>query len=538
MDRFGVYGALGVGFACAALGCGQILGLGDFEDAPTNGGEGGAASSSDVSSTSTSASTGGGEGGASCADGATQPCYSGPEGTEGQGLCVAGEQACKEGAWGACEGEVLPGAEDCATPTSEDCVANCGEHVWSRAFGPVELPIVADIAMNGAGASVVVGTFAGVMSFGCQAIQASSSSSTFVSVFDGSGACVWTRAWLGDAFPLAVAIDDGGSVVVAATAATLVDLGDGHTAAPGSFVVRLQADGKPSWEHGYTAFPSDVAFDPVGNVLVVGSFSGMTTIGPTGVSSQGGTDGFLQKMDSSGQHAFALQFGSPSDDVGAVVESDSSGSIYVGGLGGPGTAVGGVTLPAASPFAARFTSLGNLTWAVGGAGTNRVAGIVPDGTGGAFLGGTFSVNTQLGSTSLTSAGANDGVILHIDPAGLVQWAKQFGSDGDDVVGELGLNANGDLVASGTFAGTVDFGGVPLIAAGTVDAFLVALDPSGSHIWSRSISVLQAQVTIDPVADSALILGEFNGTVDLGGGLLGVGGENLLLANLAARHPSR
>lgn len=65
------------------------------------------------------------EGGAgcSCAPGAGQPCYSGPMGTSGVGICKAGIQICNpdgEG-YGQCTGEVLPGYDDCKTADDENC---------------------------------------------------------------------------------------------------------------------------------------------------------------------------------------------------------------------------------------------------------------------------------------------------------------------------------------------------------------------------------------------------------------------------------
>ncbi|MGH2560257.1 MAG: MopE-related protein [Thermomicrobiales bacterium] len=50
----------------------------------------------------------------SCCPGETRPCYSGPSGTEGVGICRAGEQLCLEnGAYSACANEVTPRPEAC-----------------------------------------------------------------------------------------------------------------------------------------------------------------------------------------------------------------------------------------------------------------------------------------------------------------------------------------------------------------------------------------------------------------------------------------
>lgn len=61
--------------------------------------------------------------GCTCAPGAIVPCYSGPSGTVEVGTCAYGENVCEETGlgFGACEGDVTPTVEDCATPDDEDC---------------------------------------------------------------------------------------------------------------------------------------------------------------------------------------------------------------------------------------------------------------------------------------------------------------------------------------------------------------------------------------------------------------------------------
>jgi hypothetical protein len=55
-------------------------------------------------------------------DGLTQPCYGGPAGTEGVGLCHGGVAVCLDGLFGDCEGQVLPAAaESCADETDDTC---------------------------------------------------------------------------------------------------------------------------------------------------------------------------------------------------------------------------------------------------------------------------------------------------------------------------------------------------------------------------------------------------------------------------------
>ncbi len=65
--------------------------------------------------------------GCDCVDGATQPCYTGPSGTENVGLCEAGQQICTSGQWPtSCTGEVTPGLESC-NGLDDDCDGQADE---------------------------------------------------------------------------------------------------------------------------------------------------------------------------------------------------------------------------------------------------------------------------------------------------------------------------------------------------------------------------------------------------------------------------
>jgi hypothetical protein len=57
----------------------------------------------------------------SCTDGETRTCYSGSPGTENIGRCRAGTSTCSQGAFGACESEVLPGPEICGNGVDDNC---------------------------------------------------------------------------------------------------------------------------------------------------------------------------------------------------------------------------------------------------------------------------------------------------------------------------------------------------------------------------------------------------------------------------------
>ena len=81
--------------------------------------------------------------------------------------------------------------------------------------------------------------------------------------------------------------------------------------------------------------------------------------------------------------------------------------------------------------------------------------------------------------------------------------------------------------TGTFKGTVDFGGGPLASAGLFDIFVAKFSTNGDHIWSQSFGDSGFQsgisITTDP-SGNVLVTGRYTGTVDFGGGPL-TSGEN-------------
>ena len=86
-----------------------------------------------------------------CAPGTVQACYAGPAGTEGVGVCAAGQHTCNADGlgWGACNGQVLPGDEAC-----DGLDNNCNGAVDDALVG-AELPCSAGIgACNSAGVTV------------------------------------------------------------------------------------------------------------------------------------------------------------------------------------------------------------------------------------------------------------------------------------------------------------------------------------------------------------------------------------------------
>jgi hypothetical protein len=93
---------------------------------------------------------------------------------------------------------------------------------------------------------------------------------------------------------------------------------------------------------------------------------------------------------------------------------------------------------------------------------------------------------QLGTFSITSAGASDGFVAKLDPSSDVLWAKRFGSSETEGAEAVIVDASGSVYVSAIIAGPTDFGdGVLHSPGGQYDVALAKLDASGKVLWSRS-----------------------------------------------------
>lgn len=273
--------------------------------------------------------------------------------------------------------------------------------------------------------------------------------------------------------------------------------------------------------------------DPAGNILVAGTFTGVSPLGGSTLTSLGGTDGFVAKYTPAGTLVWARGFGGTGAELVTDLAIDQSGNVYVGG-GFEGTAgfdLTGTSVVLTSAggedgFITRYSADGALGWAVrfGGSGLDEVSALAVDGGGNLYAGGAFSaIATSLPvGASIQSAGGRDGFILAMTTAGAVRWGIPVGGTQDDAVLGVGTSSTGLLLATGLFRGTVDLsrvGSGPAISSlGGADVFFAAYTPIGLLIRASSFggsgdeSMPPASLSLDPNGNT-ILLGNFTSSVD-------------------------
>jgi hypothetical protein len=64
------------------------------------------------------------------------------------------------------------------------------------------------------------------------------------------------------------------------------------------------------------------------------------------------------------------------------------------------------------------------------------------------------------------------------------WAKRFGGTSADANRAVAIDGGGNIIMSGSFMGTVDFGGGALSTAGSSDVVVAKYTAAGTHVWSK------------------------------------------------------
>lgn len=248
------------------------------------------------------------------------------------------------------------------------------------------------------------------------------------------------------------------------------------------FVAQYTTNGTLTWVKTFGNVTANtasiaVAVDSHTNIIVAGSFGGTVDFGGVTLTApdplnRGATDMFVAKYNPAGTLLWATNFGGTSPDQATAVGVDSSDNILVSGTIQSGTA-------------------------------------------------TF------GAFTITNNGITSMAVCKTSSTGVAQWAKSWGTSTVQPFG-LAVDPSGNVVITGDFSGTTDIGGGPMTAAGSFAIFLAKYSGSnGSYNWSKGIGGIGfnigSGVAVDPTTANVVMTGGFSGTANFGGGSVSTGG---------------
>ena len=461
----------------------------------------------------------------------------------------SGCPACTNG--GGCDG-----GPDCESGVCK--VEICVEyHVWSKSFGGSDaMDFFQDprIAIDGSWNAALASAVAGTVDLGGGPLAGSSDNrDVTIARFDASGNHLWSKRFkdemvqLYDQGPRSVAVTDSGSIVTTGNFLGTVVFDSVLTSAGSSdiFLARLSPSGTPLSSSRFGDAQNqrgwDVAYDSLENIYLVGDHEGTVNFGGSLLTSAGLNDVFIAKLDPLGNHLWSKRFGDAKNQSGRAIAMDSAGNVLVTGSFDGIIDFGGglfINVGAVNMFIVKLDSAGNHLWSKRFGEDQPLYSrydIVADGPGNILVSGSFKGTIDFGGGPLTSAGLADLYVAKLDALGNHLWSKRFGDVGDQVNCQVAVDEVGNVLMVGDFDGTIDFGGGPLISAGNLDLFVAKFDQLGNHLWSRRFGDVQFQSAFDVApydSENVLIAGTFAGGIDFGGGpLVNTGGKDLFLTKL-------
>lgn len=383
----------------------------------------------------------------------------------------------------------------------------------------------------------------------------------------------WAKSFGGSGLERAegISIDPFGNIYTTGLFESTVDFDQG----PGTmnlssigmadiFIQKTDSSGNFIWARSFGGALNDYGYavtsDDSGNVIITGLFQHKVVFdsgSPLDTSySNGGSDVFILKLNSSGNFVWKKTLGGTNFDVGFSIIADAQGNIYTGGeiVGtvdmDPGTSTDIFSTSSGNKgFIQKLSNNGSYEWSkVLFGNANRLFGLdLNIGQNQICATGEFNgiVDFDPGPLvfNLTSS-ATDAYVLKLDTAGSFIFAMKIGGTGGEWGNSVNFDIDGNIIVGGTFTSIpCDFdpgGGTYSIASvGGQDAFVVQLDSLGNFNWAKSWGGSTDDQILSVASDHAgrvYVDGYFENIIDLDPGLLSLpdtsnGGFDILLCKL-------
>jgi hypothetical protein len=284
---------------------------------------------------------------------------------------------------------------------------------------------------------------------------------------------------------------------------------------------------------------AEVGVDSTGAIVVVGSFSGTMAMPGATLSSAGGLDAFVVKLDPAGNVVWARSFGDAADQSALGVAIDANDDIVMIGWasGSVDFGAGPVTAAAEDVMLVRLDSAGSTLWGrlLGGTHDDRGEDVAIDPSGRILLAGSEQGAANFGGGALPWTGGNDAFVACLDANGGHQWSRGYGDADDQTAMSIAVDSTGSALVAGSFRGQVGLGCGTLTAEGTLAGLVAKLLPDGSCAWSAAITNAgraEAKALAVDGTDAILITGNFEDTITLGGAAVTSSGQpDIFLAKL-------
>jgi hypothetical protein len=295
--------------------------------------------------------------------------------------------------------------------------------------------------------------------------------------------------------------DDQGNIYVAGKTTGIMD--KRNYGKNDGFLSKIDSSGNIQWSRQFgTAEEEDIQWctiDKKGCVYITGS-----TTGDLNNKNAGKTDIFIIKFDRDGQTIWSRQFGSDSTDTSKGIYEDSNGNVYITGY--TNGILGQSSFGKTDCFIMKLDCDGNQLF-------TTQFGTPEDDFSYSITGGSESDVYVCGSTRGEISGKNNGLMdgftgQFTDKGKLLKY-NQFGSEGFDVAMIITADVENNLYVGGSTSGNFGYAQI-----GEGDGFLIKLNQKGEILWNNQFGTKNNDgvrgITINKnISDNILISGVQN-----------------------------
>jgi len=229
---------------------------------------------------------------------------------------------------------------------------SAGNFLWAKQIGGTSNDMGFSIITDAGGNVYTTGCFKGTVDFdpgtGTANLTSVGHCDIFIQKLDSVGNFLWAKQMGGTSidYGCSIATDAGGNVYTTGCFWLTVDFDPGvgitnltSAGLDDIFIQKLDSAGNLLWviQMGETSYDQgrSITTDDDGNIFTTGYFNGTVDFDPgagtVNLTSAGGRDIFIQKLDSVGSFLWAKQMGCTSHDEGHSITTDAGGNVYTTG---------------------------------------------------------------------------------------------------------------------------------------------------------------------------------------------------------------
>lgn len=366
-----------------------------------------------------------------------------------------------------------------------------GQHIWVKAINGTQSESASAIAVDANENVISTGWFSGTTDFdpgtGVLNYTPAGGFDIYLQSLDSNGDLNWAHRFggLGNEGARTVIVDGAGNIYTSGFFGGTVDFDPGpgvvNLTSAGSwdtYILKFDQAGNLLWAKstGGTGVDggSELAFDPNGNIVLTGVFTGFVdfdlVLPGTSLFGVGGTDVYIHKFDPNGNFIWVRGIGGPQSDDGDAIAIDPSGNVIIAGAFesttdfDPGMGVVNLTSigPQSNGYILILDSNGDFQWVgqMASSDYSRCQSVTTDSDGNIYTMGIFFGSVSAGTTGvnppLTGNGDFDMFIQKVDFNWAFDWAYHFGGSGSDQSTSIRTDSNDNLYTTGFFSPPLDF----------------------------------------------------------------------------------